>query len=420
MASFSAAGSYDLTLWPDGQSRPGTPTAAALTQTSFNPPGDLATGTLYHWDVVARNSGGTTQGPAWSFTSEGIPDLQVTAVTVPPTAFSGQAFMVTWDVLNAGNRGTTVSTWYDRVYISTAPTFDPVAATYLGQVTNPAYLGPGESYRKEGTFTLPQGISGQYYAYVLTDTANALRESNETNNTGRSVNASDVGLTPPPDLQVQAISGPANAFSGTTVPVQWTVANNGTGGTVGTAWSDRIYLSADATWESTDTILKLAGHSGALASGASYEGSHTVTLPQAIYGTYYVFAVTDIYNQIYEHAGESNNTSPTSEPLQITLTPPPDLQVSTLGVSPNPASSGASLQVTWQVTNNGAGASFETSWSDAVYLSPSTSITDPARVLLGQYLAQRHPRAGRQLLDDARSHRAERHQRRFLCPGARG
>ena len=36
---------------------------------TYDPPGDLGVETLYTWRIVARNSGGTTSGPIWSFTT---------------------------------------------------------------------------------------------------------------------------------------------------------------------------------------------------------------------------------------------------------------------------------------------------------------------------------------------------------------
>src|ERR1044072_6791306 len=118
------AASYDLTLWQDGQPRPITPTVQGLHFPSYDPPGDLATGVLYHWDVKAHNTSGSTQGPVWSFTTEFLPNRSVTSITVPPSAFSGQAFQVSWVIGNDGNAGT-LATWRDRVYISNNSTFDP-------------------------------------------------------------------------------------------------------------------------------------------------------------------------------------------------------------------------------------------------------------------------------------------------------
>jgi hypothetical protein len=62
------AASYEVYLWKDGESQPGTPTAV-LSGTTYNPEGDLNPSTLYFWQVVAVNELGSTPGPVWSFTT---------------------------------------------------------------------------------------------------------------------------------------------------------------------------------------------------------------------------------------------------------------------------------------------------------------------------------------------------------------
>ena len=79
-----------------------------------------------------------------------------------------------------------------------------------------------------------------------------------------------------------------------------------------------------------------------------------VTLPNAIFGTYYLFVVADRYEQVYEHFFEGNNTR-RSDPLQIVLSPPPDFQVTSI-TAPPLAQSGAVARISYTVTNMGAGA----------------------------------------------------------------
>jgi hypothetical protein len=376
------ATSYDLTLWPEGESRPGTPTVTGLTGTSYNPPGNFPTDARYYWDVLARNNAGTTQGAQWSFVTETLPDLEVTGITVPPTAFSGQPFEISWIVTNNGDRGTTVATWYDRVYVSTSPTFDSATAVYLGQRSNPAYLGPGESYARQAEFTLPQGISGNYYAFVVTDATNRMRESDEANNTGTSSSTINVQLTPPPDLQVTAVTVPNNAFAGATIAVNWLVTNEGSGGTIRATWYDRLYLSSEPTLNTANaTVLATVYHNGALAAGQAYTGTRNVTLPHTIFGDYYLFVVTDIYNNVYEYIYDDNNTSDAAGPIDISLSAVPDLEVTSLETPPA-AESSSTINVEWTVTNWGTGPTFETTWRDRVYLSTSPTFTTTEAVIL--------------------------------------
>jgi hypothetical protein len=52
-----------------GASNPPPLMASAVTSASYNP-GTLATNTTYFWQVTAINSGGSTPGPVWSFTTD--------------------------------------------------------------------------------------------------------------------------------------------------------------------------------------------------------------------------------------------------------------------------------------------------------------------------------------------------------------
>jgi hypothetical protein len=66
--SYNGATSYDVYLWADGGSKPGTPTASGLAN-KFYEPSVLANGTTYHWSVVAHHPLGTTESNTFSFTT---------------------------------------------------------------------------------------------------------------------------------------------------------------------------------------------------------------------------------------------------------------------------------------------------------------------------------------------------------------
>lgn len=375
---------YDLYLWEDGQTKPATPTAAGISN-YYDPPGNLKTNTLYHWQVVARNVIGNAPGAEWHFTTEALPDLTVTTVNAPPTAFSGQPVELSWVVQNNGQRGTTASTWYDLVYIAQNPTFDAQTATFLGYTANPAYLGPNESYLKTATFNLPQGISGNYYAFVVADGYSYMREIDESNNQGRTVASFQISLTPPPDLQVSSVRGPLNAFSGDAATISWVVRNAGDGDSRVMGWYDQIYLSPSTTLDlNTAYNLGSVFHFGLLGANEAYTGTATLQLPQKIFGSYYLFVVTDINNSVYENVWESNNSSVASPAINITLSPPPDLEVSSLAV-PATAASAGTLRVAWTVSNYGAGAPFEGFWEDQLYLTTSPAFTTTGALVLGTF-----------------------------------
>jgi hypothetical protein len=68
-ADAPGATAYDLFLWPSADPQPGTPTAADLSVSEFQPAAPLDGETEYSWQVVAKNAAGETSSPAWSFTT---------------------------------------------------------------------------------------------------------------------------------------------------------------------------------------------------------------------------------------------------------------------------------------------------------------------------------------------------------------
>ncbi|NCS52426.1 MAG: hypothetical protein GPJ23_08650, partial [Microcystis aeruginosa G13-05] len=323
----------------------------------------------------------TTDDRSISLQLAPVPNLQVTGVTAPTTAFSSQETVVQWTVKNVGTGATNAPVWYDRVYLSLDTTYDNTD-TYLGDAVNPSYLNPNDSYSNSLTVTLPRGIDGNYYFLVQADVYNYVTEvGNEGDNWG-SGGPTDVNLTPPPDLQVTAVNAPNGAFSGQPMNLSWTVTNAGTGRTLETAWYDRVFMSADATLDAGDRFLGDFYHSGALNAGANYTGSATVNLPIGVAGSFFFFVQSDIYNNVYEHVFENNNSGYDTTATNITLTPPPDLEFESLTI-PNNARSGSNLSINYRVTNFGATETPNYYWTDTFYLSSDNQLNTATDINLG-------------------------------------
>lgn len=296
-----------------------------------------------------------------------VADLIVTSLQFPPTAFAGQQIELGWVVKNQGTRGTLGAQWYDLVYLSPTPVLDTRTAIIVGYSQNVSYLNPGDSYAGKISYTLPVGITGGYYLFVITDGSNSVTEAIDTNNTLRSQTELQIAIPPLPDLQITSLISPATAFSGQRVTLSWTVGNFGPAATLG-GWSDAVYLSADTVLNtSTDTFLGSGGHLNPLKPDSTSPASVVATIPNAIFGTYYLFVVADRYEQVYENIFDANNTR-RSGPLQIILSPPPDFLVTSITTPPS-ANSGAVVRVQYSVMNQGAGSPFEGGWVDRMYFS---------------------------------------------------
>ena len=308
------------------------------------------------------------------------PDLQVTDVEVLGEAWSGQTVAVRWEVTNAGAGPASAAWWTDRVFLSDDAVFGD--DTPLVSLTHYNPLPAGEGYAVTTTVTMPENVSGPYTLFVATDTGNHVDENGgEGNNTND--RAFTVNLTPPPDLRVADVSAGTPAVAGGDVAVTWTVANESDTRAGQGYWRDRIYLSANGTFDPAEaTALADVVHTGGLASRGTYTVSRTVTLPDGIDGPYDVVVVTDIDNAVPEYAGEDNNAGGTA----VTIAPRPLPDLWAMNVAADTAAgvfAGHVLSVSWTVFNGGPGATLATQWYDTVYLSLDADLNMQTDVCLG-------------------------------------
>ena len=105
-----------------------------------------------------------------------------------------------------------------------------------------------------------------------------------------------------PDLRPTALTAPV-AITATRpqprVQVSWVVQNQGTGEAQPT-WCDGVYFSTDDVWDSQGRSLGVFCWSQAVAVGASYAQTQTVTLPTVATGSYYLILRTDYGGNLYE------------------------------------------------------------------------------------------------------------------------
>lgn len=393
-APVNGATSYDLYVWEQGQTIPNSPTISGITQISYYLGyGNFNYGQSYNWTIVASNPYCETIGTTQSFTIEFLPDLTVQNVQIPANSFSGQNLSVSWQIENNGSGGTNMQQWTDAVYLSDDQILNLSTDIYLGGVSNFTALETGESYNSTADFTLPNGIQGNYYVFIVTDRYNNIPEEDNGNNTGLSISSTFVDLTPPPDLQVTSIIPLNTVFSGQAVDIIYTVENAGTGQTRSPGWIDRFYFSESTTFDlANSTYLGQMSYSENMLPDSSYTQTLATNIPEAISGTYYVYVLTDYYNNEYEHANEANNTT-RSASITVILTPPPDLAVTDITI-PASVSVNDVANVQWTVENQGGTAAGPTNWNDRIYLSANPSETDLSNAIyLGQsyYTATLNP-----------------------------
>jgi cysteine-rich repeat protein len=246
------------------------------------------------------------------------PDLVVTALHAPTSAFPSSTFDVEVEVCNYGTQE--VNGAEVNIYVSADTSihrFDdppPQEDSWVGTVSLSTALPP-EGCR---TFTAsvyalypPGGSEGSYYLGAIVDDGRWIAELNESNN----VYVGDtIGIGNAPDLVARATRGPVSLLSGTSAPVEVEICNEGTLPAYAGATA-ALYLSADTELDGElspggeDLFLGIASLTGALypeqCRVASTVG-YFLAIPPDIFGSYYLGAVVDELDSVSE-LDESNN-----------------------------------------------------------------------------------------------------------------
>ena len=302
------------------------------------------------------------------------PDLEVTAVEAPETALASHAFSFTYQTSNLGTARTDKPSWLDGFYLSEDDQWQP-SDLFLGERQSGGFLDLSGSRTSGVTFTLPDGLDGLYYVFAFADYDNGLFELNNENNVGSDPQPVRI-FSRPADLTVPEFSAPTTAVVGEAIRVKWTVANEGTGDTAVLGWQDRIVLSEDAQVGPDDHLLGIYPHKGLLDAGVSYDHDVLIQVPWMVDfewlepGDYYLLAVTDSQDDVYEGAREDNNFAA----LPVTVVRrTADLAVTQITADAT-AWSGRELTVNWRVENAGTGKPNSDGWYDGVYLSSTSDV----------------------------------------------
>ncbi|MCP5521587.1 MAG: hypothetical protein H7A46_08575 [Verrucomicrobiales bacterium] len=165
---------------------------------------------------------------------------------------------------------------------------------------------------------LPPSAAGENFLLVEVDGPNTLAERREDNN--RAAGATGVLLVGP-DLQASALTAPVEGEQGTSIPVAWTVVNQGTSATL-SDWRDRLILKPlTGTLADGIELLSLPPARWPLAVAEHYRRETAVTLPLSRLfppGDYQLVVLTDAGN-VQAELDESNNAAETG--LRLTRVP---------------------------------------------------------------------------------------------------
>ena len=290
-------------------------------------------------------------------------DLGVLAIAPLVDAIGTQSATVAWTIANTGDASASGS-WRDQVWLSQDETIGSGDFLLVERVRSQA-LAPSAEYSDSAAVTLPD-YSGLARLIVRTDALNQVDEGSDAAANTVASSVFTVAAPARPDLAAAVLAAPSSAQAGDSVSITWRGTNVGTAPTTG-SWSDRVYLSNDATLSADDVLLRTQPVSaGALAPEASYQRTASVQIPVSYAAeTKFLIAAVDALNGLTE-ATESNNAG-ASAAFVVAATSAPDLIA--FGVTaPAEGTFGSSIALSWNVRNEGDLAA-PGGFSDIAFLS---------------------------------------------------
>lgn len=298
------------------------------------------------------------------------PDLAVNEIQVQDTVNSNERVDISWEVQNIGAGDTEVSRWSDAIYLSSSEVLNASSAVFLGSFSYNEVLSKDSLYRNSASLRIPNNIKGGiYYIHVLTDRDNRVFEFDKEDN---NITTSAAIVLEVPDLVVSEILPPTAPSSGNPIDIGYSIQNNGPGDLINASFIDEVYLSPVQDIDHSEALLlgRINNLNLTLPSSNRLSNIKSFLLPEGIVGSFYVGIKTDAREAIFEDFREFNNITYSTNPINITLSPSPDLQVSEVNYF-NTKVAGDTISLNYSVLNAGAAAIISDRWQDIIYISNS-------------------------------------------------
>ena len=274
-------------------------------------------------------------------------DLIPTEINTPATISTGQSLSVSYTVYNQGAGDPYVSSWRDKLYLSSSPDGlqNPIE---LKTIYHSGGLAPDATYSVSETISLPSSLSaGNYYVYVVIDADEQVFEyTSEDNNTLRSESALTVVK---PDLAITQIVSENTLTACYPATFSYTLQNVGVGVIDNVSVTDKLYMSQNSNMNGA-TLLTTKTHALSLSAQQSISFNVSVEMPNLSEGVYYLFVVTDTGNVLNE-LNESNNRQ-SYHPVSVLHQPLPDLTATSFTL-PSVIQAGSPIEVAFDVANIG-------------------------------------------------------------------
>ncbi len=229
------------------------------------------------------------------------------------------------------------------------------------------------------TVSLPSDIpAGIYHWKAVVDKQNSIEELNRFNTaeSNNELNGNIIELKPVVDLVPTDLNVPDNIIQGSTLSINWSIANQGTGVDMNSSLA-KIVISPDNDINSADYSI-LDKIIPPVFSGSPYESTDTVIF-NVNPGSYFLGIIADATNTVIER-NETNNTLIRAVPIVITFQP----DLSAISISgPNVSKPGRNVTLGIVIKNQGEGNAPD-SWERKLYLS-TDNIVKEDDILIGSF-----------------------------------
>jgi hypothetical protein len=294
------------------------------------------------------------------------PDIEVSDLTVPESDSSYNFINISWKTANVGETNIKGKPIKYGIYISAYPEFN-TSATRIDSLIFQFPLSVNRSIKFTKKIRLPEGASGELFLYVVADYNDEIEEgTNEENNIVQQ--PIEVILSPWADLSYSDIISSDTVRAGYNMSFSYSVTNVGTSDLDKRLWNDYYYvlhLGELDCGQRCATSLKSEQHYQSLEMGSTDEFNVEVMIPGELdRGWYQLVIVGDSENQLFENTGEPNII----HKLIYIEDYPVDLEVTEF-TTPDTASFGDKIIVSWTVKNLSDIPTLGERWLDEVFIS---------------------------------------------------
>ena len=266
--------------------------------------------------------------------------IAINSSNYPDSFISGSTIIVSYNVTNIGERSIALSSWTDRIYLSSQSGLDRASilenGMILGEVINNRELEVGESYSVSTIVSLPYGLNRYVYIVVVVDINENLGDPAVIGDTQMLHSLSShsflVENGPLPDLVTAPLQTSTIFRSGEPASLTFQVMNQGDRAISG-LWYDTVYLSRNAALDEFDIRLRTIKNNGSLEIQSAYTQNVDAFIPYNLPSSeYYLFFETDVGDRQLE-IHENNNIVSTVVNIQATVST--DLVLDEVSISPD-------------------------------------------------------------------------------------